>query len=304
MSALVSVVVAVRDNVPALPRLLMALLRQDYGGPIELVAVDAHTEPVLTRSSLAVSRLPVHVVHEPDAGLSRARNTGIRLATGNIVLVTDPTARPAPDWVRAMVTALEYGGAELVCGQVSVTVTDPPSPRLPKALLALVGSARWPTVPGEPDLPWEVSGSNLGFRNSAVPLQFDEEPPGSDRGHRRCGAAMLAARLGAQGCFVQVIPDAVVHRDVPPREVTVRAVCARAWWLGTVLARLARELPPDSVPRQPCWLPDGPVRWVFSRGGRLAGAACLASSAGRQVERFRLSASPRRARRTVVAARG
>ncbi|WP_116211649.1 glycosyltransferase family 2 protein [Streptomyces olivoreticuli] len=303
--ALVSVVVTVRDNAAHLPRLLMALLKQDYRGPVELVAVDTHNELVLNRLSLAGSRLPVHVMHEPDAGLSRARNTGIRVATGAVVLITDPAARPSPGWVRTMATALTHGGADLVCGQVSVTVTDPPGARLAKALLDLVGSASWPTVPCELERPWQVSGCNLGFRNGVVPLQFDEERPGADRGHRRCGATELAARLLAEGRFVQAVPDAVVHRDVMPADLTMRAVCARAWWKGGVLARLAHERPQSREPVPACRLPDGyRVRWAFTRGGRLAGAACLASSASRRLEQLRLRATPRRKSRTAVAAHG
>ncbi|MFC4512256.1 glycosyltransferase family 2 protein [Streptomyces ehimensis] len=305
MLPLISVVVAVRGNARYLPCLLDALLAQDYRGLVELVAVDAHKEPVLKQSSFAGSRLPVRVLREPNAGLSRARNAGIRVATGDVVLITEPAARPDQGWVRAMVAALTYGGADLVCGQVSVAVTDPPGPRLPKTVLDLVGSARWPTVPGELERPWEVSGCNLGFCNDVAPLQFDDEHTGADRGHRRCGAAALATRLWAAGRFVQAVPAAVVHLDVAPADLTWRAVCARAWWLGAVLARLAHELPEARLPERPCQLPDGdPVRWMFTRSGRLAGAACLASSMGRQVERLRLRAAPRPTPRTAVAARG
>ncbi|MEV4500874.1 glycosyltransferase family 2 protein [Streptomyces klenkii] len=302
----VSVVVAVRDNAAHLPRLLKALLVQDYRGLIELVAVDTHKKPVLNRSGFAGSRLPVYVVQEPEAGLSRARNAGIRVATGEVVLITDPSTRPDPGWVCAMVAALTYGGADLVCGQVSVAVTDPPGLRLPKTVLDLVGSARWPTVPGELERPWEVSGCNIGFRrNDVAPVQFDDEHPGADRGHRRCGAAALATGLWAAGRFVQAVPEAVVHLDVAPADLTWRAVGARAWWLGAVLARLAHESPEARIPDRPCRLPDrDPMRWMFTRGGRLAGAACLASSAGRRIERLRLRTTPRRMSQMTVAARG
>ncbi|MEU1307857.1 glycosyltransferase [Streptomyces cinnamoneus] len=305
VSALVSVVVAVRDNAAHLPRLLKALLVQDYRGLIELVVVDAHREPVLERSGFTAWRLPVRLVHDPGAGLSRARNSGIRVATGEVVLTTDPCARPSTGWVRTMVEALTYGGADLVCGQVSVAVVDPPGRWLPRAVLDLVGSARWPTVPGELERPWEASGCNLGFRNKDIPILFDEEHPGADRGHRRCGAAALATRLWAQGRFVQSVPAAIVHRDVEPADLTWRAVWGRAWWLGAVLARLAHDLPQARVRGRACRLPEGDRwRWVFTRGGRLAGTACLAASAGRHLEGLRLTATPRRRSRAVVAAHG
>ncbi|MEU3355159.1 glycosyltransferase [Streptomyces sp. NPDC037389] len=300
---LVSVVVAVREDASHLLRLLKALMAQDYRGLIELVAVDTHGKPALEQLGLAGSRLAVRVVHEPDAGLSRARNVGIGVATGEVVLITDPDARPSAGWVRAMVTALTHGGADLVCGQVTVTDAELPGTRLPKALLDLAGSTRWPSVPEEVERPWEAAGCNLGFRKSITPLQFDEAHAGADRRHHRCGAPELATRLWAKNGFVQAVPDAVVHRDAKPTGLTLRTVLARAWWRGRLLARLAHHYPQARLPGRLYRLPDGdPVRWLFTRAGRLAGTACLAGSAGRQFERLRLTAAPCRPRQTAVAA--
>ena len=46
-------------------------------------------------------RLPLHLVHEPAPGLSRARNAGLSAATGDLVVFTDDDVRPYPHWLAA-----------------------------------------------------------------------------------------------------------------------------------------------------------------------------------------------------------
>src|SRR4051794_33433367 len=41
----------------------------------------------------------VQLVHEPTKGSSRARNAGIRAASGSIIAITDDDCYPAEDWV-------------------------------------------------------------------------------------------------------------------------------------------------------------------------------------------------------------
>lgn len=44
-------------------------------------------------------RLPIVYVHEPQQGLSRARNAGLVAATGDLVVFTDDDVRPVPGWI-------------------------------------------------------------------------------------------------------------------------------------------------------------------------------------------------------------
>lgn len=84
----VSVVVAVHGNVAALPGLVAAVAAQDVGsGDVEVVVVDNHARPRVPAWDGSVAG---RVVHEPRPGLSRARNAGIRAASGDYLLVTDP----------------------------------------------------------------------------------------------------------------------------------------------------------------------------------------------------------------------
>ena len=57
--------------------------------------------PVLLQARLHCSTLPLVVVTEPTAGISRARNAGLRHARGRIICFTDDDCYPAPDFLTA-----------------------------------------------------------------------------------------------------------------------------------------------------------------------------------------------------------
>jgi GT2 family glycosyltransferase len=45
------------------------------------------------------SKLPLVYTEEPQQGLSRARNRGIKVATGNLIVFTDDDTKPCPEWI-------------------------------------------------------------------------------------------------------------------------------------------------------------------------------------------------------------
>ena len=57
-------------------------------------------------------------VAEPRAGLSYARNSGIRAATGSIVACTDDDARPDPNWLERLVAPFARPDVMVVTGNV------------------------------------------------------------------------------------------------------------------------------------------------------------------------------------------
>ncbi|MEV4741767.1 glycosyltransferase [Streptomyces sp. NPDC049555] len=276
---LVSVVVAVRGNAWGLRPLMRGHTRQEFVGRLEVVVVDNHDQPTLSSSSFVVWPVQVQLVHEPRPGLSYARNTGIRHALHPIVLVADPGMEPDPDWVRTMVSTLEYGGAQLVSGRVELSTES--GDQLPSALAEVFVSASWPQVVNEAATPWDVAGCPLGMPapDRREPPQFDARRTGPDLAHRRCGAVELAARLRAAGDLVHVTPQAVVRRELPPEDLTVMNVWARAWWRGA-LARRWRHVPaPEKLAL--------PLGWWRTRLGRLALVAVTAQRCAHWTARLR-----------------
>lgn len=97
VSEAVSVVVCTRDRPEQLARCLRSL--QDLSSPPhEIIVVDNAPNTDKTRQFCSGSSNIRYVV-EPRPGLSRARNTGLRHITGDIVAFTDDDVVVHPDWI-------------------------------------------------------------------------------------------------------------------------------------------------------------------------------------------------------------
>ena len=91
-----SVVVPAFNEADELPGALKALRQQDFAGPYEVIVVDNGS----TDATAAVAAgFDVRVVTELQPGVCAARQTGTRLARGEIVVSTDADSRTPPDWL-------------------------------------------------------------------------------------------------------------------------------------------------------------------------------------------------------------
>ena len=111
-----SVVLCTRDRPAALVGALRALRELDPR-PAEVVVVD--NAPSDDRTRHVVEGCPgVRYVLEPEAGLSVARNTGVRNSTRGLIAFTDDDARPAPDWLTRLGEAFADPHVGVVTGLV------------------------------------------------------------------------------------------------------------------------------------------------------------------------------------------
>lgn len=109
-SPLVSVVIPVRNAAVLLTQQLEALSRQDFSGSWEVVISDNGSEDELTATIAAwTSRIPrlrlIDSGGTPGAGA--ARNAGVRSARGRLIAFCDADDQVSPNWLSAMVEALE-----------------------------------------------------------------------------------------------------------------------------------------------------------------------------------------------------
>lgn len=99
----ISIIATVKNEAQSLPRLLDTIAAQTRV-PDEIIIVDGgSTDGTLDRLREAATRLPIRVISEPGANISRGRNTAIRAACGDIICSTDAGVRLEPNWVEELV---------------------------------------------------------------------------------------------------------------------------------------------------------------------------------------------------------
>ncbi len=108
----ISVVVATFDRPTSLSRCLETLLIQQTSRSFEIIVVDNHPQSHLTEA--LVQDFPtVRWIQEPVAGLSRARNKGIRASAGTVIVTTDDDVIAVPGWLERLTGPLFDGTCDL-----------------------------------------------------------------------------------------------------------------------------------------------------------------------------------------------
>jgi glycosyltransferase involved in cell wall biosynthesis len=99
-----SVVIATRDRAHALERALLSLGGQIGAPQFEVIVVDNgstdSTREVVDRA-VEASRVPVRYVYEPEPNRAKARNRGIEVAGGHLVIFCDDDVVVPPGWLAA-----------------------------------------------------------------------------------------------------------------------------------------------------------------------------------------------------------
>jgi GT2 family glycosyltransferase len=216
--------------------------------PDEVVVVIDHNEELLDRARRDLSRARV-VANEESSGLSGARNTGVRHATGEIVAFLDDDARARPGWLRALASAFE-DPAVIGAGGVAVPAWESRAPSwIPSEFLWVVGCS----YRGLPLTRTEIRnpiGANMAFRRSVL-----EAVGGFTDGIGRVGRTPLGceetelsirARAATGGRIVQ-IPDAEVEHRVSPDRTRWLYFRRRCWAEGLSKAVVAQSVGSDAA---------------------------------------------------------
>jgi O-antigen biosynthesis protein len=113
----VTVIVPTFDRPESLRRCLTALTQQVSQRVIHFLVIDNH--PQSDQTPAIVAAFPqVQLVSEPQAGSSRARNTGIRSVSTEIVVMVDDDVVVPPDWLERLLAPLNRPDVCAVTGQV------------------------------------------------------------------------------------------------------------------------------------------------------------------------------------------
>ena len=112
---LVSVIIPVYNVAPYLREALDSVLHQTYRN-LEIIVIDDGSTDGSSEicDEYAKNDSRIHVIHQPNRGLSAARNVGIDLATGEIIAFLDSDDVYDIDFIDKMLNALLDTGSDLV----------------------------------------------------------------------------------------------------------------------------------------------------------------------------------------------
>lgn len=223
-----SVIVCTRNGSGTLRSCLEALSRQSYPHHEVLLIDDGSTD---TTPEIARSFAFVHYHRQDPAGLSAARNLGMKLATGDLLAYTDDDCIPDEDWLLHLSTAFDDPGWVAAGGP-----NIPPPPR--NDTEACVAAA--PGAPSHVLLNDEeaehLPGCNLVIRKSALEaiggFRVEFTTAGDD--------VDVCWRLQSNGGKLRFVPAAVVWHH---RRFTVQAYLRQQSGYGHAEAMLIAHYP-------------------------------------------------------------
>lgn len=122
---LVSVIVPVFNTRKFIDEAMLSLLRQTYSH-LEIILID---DGSTDGSGLACDDYGqrdqrVKVIHQPNKGVSAARNAGLDMASGEIIAFLDPDDAMHPDAIRIMVSKMLQDNSDIVMCNYSFQDTE------------------------------------------------------------------------------------------------------------------------------------------------------------------------------------
>ncbi len=118
---MMSIIVATYNRPDFLTLLLDALLIQTFpASGFEIIVVDncpeSDSNVKMICSNRKYSNLNVRYLHQPELGLSAARNLGVSVACAPWIGFIDDDAIPPENWVENVLACIEYSGADIIGG--------------------------------------------------------------------------------------------------------------------------------------------------------------------------------------------
>ena len=203
---LITVAICTRNRAALLEKTIRSVLAQP-GDNTEILIVDNgstdNTTELVTR--LAATDLRVKIVHEPQMGLSFARNRALREAKGDWVVFLDDDAIPEPGWLAAYRRFL----------------STPPNTRV-----VAVGSTVIPRYKTPPPA-WMRTRAKLDLGPQLICL-----PPSSHLSECNCAYRRdMALRIGGFDTTLGHRGNSTGYREGAELNDRLRAAGGEIWWL-------------------------------------------------------------------------
>src|SRR5260370_22145625 len=179
MAPLASIIICTRNRAASLDRTLRGLLDDDSATDRELVIVDNASSDrtrIVAEAAAQTAGFAVVIVSESRPGLSRARNAGVRRASGEFLLFTDDDIVVRPGWVDALVAPFASGDVAVTGGRVIPVHPRPLAPWMRGTHLDRIALIDY--GPSDRELVGDAPpyGANFALRRSVLPPE-DPFPP-------------------------------------------------------------------------------------------------------------------------------
>lgn len=210
----------------------------------QVVVVIDHNEDLLRRAASDIEGAQV-VANTGPAGLSGARNTGIALATSDVVAFLDDDATAEADWLDRLLAPFEDPHV-LGVGGAARPSWDADEPAWWPGEFGWVVGCSYRGQPNELAPVRNLMGCNMALRRSVLDAVggFDTRLGRSATDAAGCEETELCIRAGQ--CFPDGVilhePRAVVHHRVPSSRASWSYFRSRCWQEGASKARVARTV--------------------------------------------------------------
>jgi GT2 family glycosyltransferase len=226
----------------------VASVREQDPEPNEVVVVIDHNDELLARAARALPEALV-VANDERRGLSGARNTGVRHASGELVAFLDDDASARPGWLQALTCAFEDESV-IGVGGVALPVWESAAPAwIPSEFLWVVGCS-YRGLPAQRAEIRNPIGANMAFRRDVL-----TRVGGFTDGIGRIGRTPLGceetelsirARAATGGRIVQR-HDAEVEHLVTDDRASWTYFRQRCWAEGLSKVAVARRVGSDAA---------------------------------------------------------
>ncbi|MEC4984003.1 MAG: glycosyltransferase [Oscillatoria sp. PMC 1068.18] len=234
----ISAVICTHNREEYLGAAIDSLLAQDFAEYEVIVVDNASSDRTRAVVEARLADPKLKYVYEPVTGLSVARNTGAKAASGEIIAYLDDDAVATPSWLSALIAPYQQNERLAIAGG-KVTLILPPGATYPQWLSTELAGCL-----GAYDLGNElVYITNPGLTprglNYSIRRTFLEQVGGFDINLGRVGKNLLSneevymTELALkQNWQVAYLPKALVAHNVAPERLKPTWFFRRGWWQG------------------------------------------------------------------------
>jgi glycosyltransferase involved in cell wall biosynthesis len=242
----ISVIICTCDRATSLDRVLASAAEMNVPD-VEWELLVVHTGNSNDVEKILESyqgRLPLRLEREPQRGLSRARNLGVKKARGNYIVWTDDDVIVDKNWLLAYAHAIRRRPDAVLFGGKIVPVLEPPRATWFEQNMELLPELLAVRDFGSIELPLSVHGLPYGANYAVRAVEqraflYDINlGAGSGTAGEETRVIQSLLESGFKGYW---LPDAIVYHLIPSERQTTKYVLERYKAQGATTVYLSRE---------------------------------------------------------------